>query len=130
LETHLRVHRWHLDEFRLPRPLFEDVVERLDRDDELMRGRLLVGGRRVSPRDLRAPLLNVVNPASRVIPPASVVPFHDAAPSGVKRLLWYRGDRGVALQHVGPLVGDSAHRHLWPQMGAWIGEVLDADDDR
>lgn len=30
------------------------------------------------------------------------------------------GDAGVALQHVGMLVGRSAHRHLWPEIVHWI----------
>lgn len=127
LETHVRVRRWQLDEFPLPQRLFEDVVERLYRRDELMRGELLVGGERLSPQRLRAPLLAIVNPASRVIPPASVLPFQEASSSDRKRLLWYRGDRGVALQHVGALVGERAHRELWPQIGDWLGDVLDGD---
>ncbi|MDP8943355.1 MAG: alpha/beta fold hydrolase, partial [Actinomycetota bacterium] len=41
LETHLRVQRWTLDELPLPGRLFEEVVERLYREDRLMRGDLL-----------------------------------------------------------------------------------------
>jgi hypothetical protein len=32
----------------------------------------------------------------------------------------------VALQHVGALVGDRAHRELWPRIGAWVREIVDA----
>jgi polyhydroxyalkanoate synthase len=60
---------------------------------------------------------------SRVIPPGSVLPFHDAAASARKRILRYHGDRGVALQHVGALVGPSAHRELWPDIVAWTAEL-------
>ena len=123
LALHLRVQRWMLDEFPLPARLFEDVVERLYRDDELMRGELVLAGERVSPARVTAPLLTVVNPMSRIIPPASVLPFQDAARSERKRTLWYRGDRGVALQHAGALVGPSAHRELWPQIVAWVTEA-------
>ena len=77
---------------------------------------------------MRAPLLSVVNPRSRVIPSASVVPFHDAVPSPRKRLLWYRGDRGVALQHVGGLVGEGAHRRLWPDILDWLHAVERSED--
>jgi hypothetical protein len=61
-----------------------------------------------------APLLAVLNPYSRVIPPESILPFHHAAGGRPKQLIRYRGDRGVALQHVGVLVGRNAHRFLWP----------------
>jgi polyhydroxyalkanoate synthase len=123
LGTHLRVERWTLDEFGLPGRLFEDVVERLYRRDELMAGTLSVAGQHIGPANLIAPLLNVVNPHSRVIPPESVVPFHEAAASRRKRLLHYHGDVGVAVQHVGVLVGRNAHRHLWPTLLQWMDEV-------
>jgi polyhydroxyalkanoate synthase subunit PhaC len=124
LATHLRVQRWTLDEFAVPGQLFEDVVERLYRRDELMTGTLTVAGSRVGPSTLVAPLLNVVNPHSAVIPPQSVVPFHEAAASPRKALLQYHGDVGVALQHVGVLVGRNAHRTLWPQVLSWIDSVV------
>ena len=44
------------------------------------------------------------------------MPVHEAAVSEDKLLLEYGGDVGVALQHVGVLVGRSAHRDLWPQI--------------
>jgi polyhydroxyalkanoate synthase subunit PhaC len=123
LETHLRVARWQLDEFPMPGSLFRDVLERLYRTDEFMRGRLVVGRRQVSPSDVRAPLLQVVNPASRVIPPTATLPFQSAAAGDPKHLLWYHGDRGVSLQHVGALVGRNAHRDLWPEIVGWVREV-------
>jgi polyhydroxyalkanoate synthase len=97
LRTHVRVQRWTLDEFPLPGRLFEEVVERLYRRDELMAGTLSIGGRRVGPASLTAPTLSVINPLSRVIPPESIVPFHEAAASRTKRLLRYYGDVGVAV---------------------------------
>lgn len=119
LATHLRVERWTLDEFPLPARLFDDVVERLYRRDEFASGTLSVTGRQVGPATLTAPVFTVVNPYSRVIPPESILPFHRAAAGTTKRLLRYRGDVGVAIQHVGVLVGRNAHRHLWPILLGW-----------
>jgi polyhydroxyalkanoate synthase subunit PhaC len=120
---HLRVARWSLDEFALPARLFVDVVETLYRDDALMRGRLAVAGRRVGPATLTAPLLSVVDPLSTAIPPSSILPFHHAAACRDKVLLEYRGDQGVALQHVGVLVGATAHTAIWPQIVEWIDRL-------
>src|SRR4051812_47359182 len=89
LGTHMRVERWTLDEFPLPGRLFEDVVERLYRRDEFMAGALSVAGQRVGPEALTAPMLTVLNPHSRVIPPESILPFHDAAAATPKRLMRY-----------------------------------------
>ena len=98
LRTHLRVLRWASDEFRMPGALFRDVVERLYRDDAFAGGTLEIAGERVGPATLRAPLTTVFAPRSAVIPPGSVVPVHEA------------------LQHVGVLVGRTAHRDLWPRI--------------
>jgi polyhydroxyalkanoate synthase subunit PhaC len=116
LRTHLRVLRWAGDEFRMPGALFRDVVERLYRDDGFARGTLQVAGERVGPATLTAPLSTVVAPRSAVIPPGSVVPVHEAAAATDRILLEYPGDVGVALQHVGVLVGRRAHRDLWPRI--------------
>lgn len=122
MQTHLRVVRWTLDEFPLPGRLFEEVVERLYREDGFMAGRLTVGGRRAAADQVAVPLLNVYDPFSRIIPPESILPFHEAAPGSPKRLLAYGGDTGVAVQHVGVLVGANAHRLLWPDMLRWMDE--------
>jgi polyhydroxyalkanoate synthase len=116
LRTHLRVLRWASDEFRMPGALFRDVVEQLYRDDAFAQGTLEIAGERVGPATLRAPLTTVFAPRSAVIPPSSVVPVHEAAVSEDKLLLEYGGDVGVALQHVGALVGRTAHRDLWPRL--------------
>jgi polyhydroxyalkanoate synthase len=123
LATHMRVERWTHDEFALPGRLFSDIVESLYRRDELMAGRLAVGGRTIGPASLRAPLASVVDPRSRVIPWDAVVPFHEAAASAHKLLLRYGGDIGVNLQHVGVLVGASAHARIWPAIFDWLGAL-------
>jgi polyhydroxyalkanoate synthase len=87
------------------------------------RGRLTVGGRQVGPDRLTMPMLQVLNPLSRVVPPTSVLPVHAAAPSRDKPLLSYRGERGVGLQHVGALVGRRAHEELWPPIQAWVAAL-------
>jgi polyhydroxyalkanoate synthase len=118
--THLRVVRWTLDELPLARRLFEEVVELLYREDRFLRGTLLVRGRPAAPERVEAPLLSVINPRSRLVPPRAVLPFHGAVRSGDRRVLWYRGDSGVALQHVGVLVGRRADRELWPEIVRWV----------
>ncbi len=123
LRTHLRVERWALDEFALPRQLVADLATQVVREDRFMAGRLEIGGRRAMPAQLVAPLLCVVDPRCRLVPPRSVLPFVEAAGSRDKGVLEYGGDIGVSLQHVGPLVGRNAHAQLWPQILAWIART-------
>ena len=123
MATHMRVERWMHDEFSLPGKLFTEIVELLYRNDQLMNGSLCIDGQRIGPPDLKAPLLNVVDPRSTVIPPQSILPFHEAAASRAKKILQYEGDVGIAIQHVGVLVGTSAHAVIWPAIFDWFGEM-------
>lgn len=118
--THMRVERWTHDEFPLPGRLFTELVEQLYRKDEFMQGELRIGARRIGPQDLRAPLVSVLDPRSKLIPEAAMRPFHEAAGSKHKCLLHYEGDVGVNLQHVGVLVGASAHARIWPAIFDWL----------
>jgi len=118
--THLRVERWTLDEMPLASRLFQEVVEELYRADCFMRGRLVVRGRCAAPESIDAPLLSVLDARCPIAPPQSVLPFLHAVRSPERRLLWYEGDTGVALRHVGMLVGRSAHQRVWPEILRWI----------
>jgi polyhydroxyalkanoate synthase subunit PhaC len=119
LRVHLLVERWILDEYAMPSALFADVVD-LYREDRFMRGTLRVEEQTAAPRNLTMPVLAVVDPESDVVPPSSVMPFLDALPHRNWTLLHYEADTGVALRHVGVLVGRNAHSILWPKILAWI----------
>jgi polyhydroxyalkanoate synthase subunit PhaC len=127
LRLHLQVERWTLDEAPMAPLLFEQVVEHLYREDRFYRGALTIGGRSIGPGDVRCPLLSVYDPRSRIIPPEAVIAFHEAAASFNKRLLAYQGDIGVALAHVGALVGERAHRELWPMIFEWTTGIFEAE---
>jgi polyhydroxyalkanoate synthase len=117
--NHLRVERWTLDEFPLPASFVAEVVNGLYREDRFMRGTLSIGGRIASAASLEMPLLNVIRPESLIIPPSTILPLHEAAPSRHKTVLRYEGEHGVSLRHVGALVGERAHRELWPEILNW-----------
>jgi polyhydroxyalkanoate synthase len=119
LRTHFLVERWTLDEYAMPGALFADVVE-LYRKDSFMCGTLEIGGKTAAARNVAASVLAVADPESDVVPPSAVVPFLDVLPDHKWTLLHYDGDTGVALRHVGMLVGRSAHRHLWPEILDWM----------
>ncbi|QOY96684.1 alpha/beta fold hydrolase [Massilia sp. UMI-21] len=125
LASHMRVERWTHDEFPLPGRLFTELVEQLYRKDQFMQGELDINGRRIGPQDLRAPLVSVLDPRSKLIPEAAMRPFHEAAGSVRKQLLHYEGDVGVNLQHVGVLVGASAHARIWPEIFRWLDHKVD-----
>lgn len=120
LRTHLQVERWTLDEFALPRRLVAELVVLIVREDRFARGTLEIDGRRAAPARLVAPLLCVLDPLCRLVPPEAVLPLLEAAGSRDKTVLHYERDVGVSLQHVGPLVSRRAHESLWPRIVRWI----------
>lgn len=119
-QTFLRVERWTCDETPIAKRLFEEVIERLYREDSFMRGTLRVNGKRVAPDLVEAPLLSIIDPRCPIVPPESMLAFHETIPSGDTKLLLYRGDTGVSVQHIGMLVGQQAHQQLWPEVVRWI----------
>jgi polyhydroxyalkanoate synthase len=116
----LAVERWTLDEKPLAEQLFVDVWEQLFRANRFMAGTLIVNGIRAAPASVTSPLACVVDARCAIAPPQAVLPFHAAAGAAEKRLLWYEGDVGVSLQHVGMLVGRNAHERLWPELADWM----------
>jgi polyhydroxyalkanoate synthase len=69
---------------------------------------------------VQAPRLAVVDPHCRLIPPRAVRPFLEAARNTDSTIIEYGGEVGVALQHVGMLVGREAHRTLWLTILGWL----------
>ncbi len=118
--THICVERWILDEAPIARHLFEDVVESLYRNDLLFRNQLKFSGKLASLANVRAPVLGVIDESCTIVPPRSFLPAVEGMRSKEKRVLWYEGDCGVAIRHVGPLVGRSSHRRIWPKISQWI----------
>jgi polyhydroxyalkanoate synthase len=119
--THARVLRWALDELAMPGQLFAEIAGGLCRDDAFHQGVLEVTGRRVAPERLAAPVLAVVDPHSRLVPPRSVVPFLERTGAAWTLRPHQEAEAGAALAHVGALVGRQAHRELWPFILRWLG---------
>ena len=121
--THARVMRWTLDELAMPGRLFAEVAGLLCRDDAFHRGTLTVAGRQAAAEGLAMPLLAVLDPHSRLVPPGSVLPSLAKA-GGTATVLRHREEAaGIALGHVGALVGREAHRRLWPEILRWCCTV-------
>jgi len=120
LRNHLRVERWTLDEQPIARRLARELVAQLYGADAFVRGTLELGHGKAAARDVVAPLLVVADRECPIVPPPAVLPFTAIAGAADKTLLWYEGDTGVALRHLGPLIGASALRELWPQILSWV----------
>ena len=112
MEIHARIERWTLDEIALPGKLVRQIVEWLYRENRLCRGVLKIGSTLVDPSCLSAPTLAIVNTADEIAPLGSIKPFIDAMPERNVRIMEYRGEVGVCLQHLGILVGRKTREGL------------------
>jgi poly[(R)-3-hydroxyalkanoate] polymerase subunit PhaC len=119
MEIHARVERWALDEAPLPGKLVHHIIDWLYRENRFCRGTLKIREKFIGPSSLSVATLAVVNTADDVAPPISVKPFADAVAEKV-RIIEYRGERGVCLQHLGILVGRQARALVWPEIISWL----------
>jgi polyhydroxyalkanoate synthase len=117
---HWQVRRWALDESPIAQRFFEEVWNDLYRENRFAAGALHVGGRHAEPRAITVPILAVVDPRSRLVPPPAVEAYRTRTSSSDVQVLQYLGDTGVVIQHVGVLVGAHAHQSLWPRILAWL----------
>lgn len=122
VQTHLRVERWSLDEMALSRRFVGDLVANFYREDAFLRGTLYVGSRAAAARNIAAPVVAVADRRCAIVPPPAILPFLETISSTDKTLLWYAGDTGVAIQHVGVLVGRHGLGTLWKQIIDWMQE--------
>jgi polyhydroxyalkanoate synthase subunit PhaC len=121
--TNLRIERWSLDEVPLPGRLVEETVNLLYRENRFSRGTLNINGRSIGPKCVKVPTLAIVNDADDVAPSRSVVPFLDAMPTKATRIVEYKAEVGVGLQHLAMLIGREAHGQVWPEIFAWLASL-------
>jgi len=125
LRTHICAERWSLDEAPIARQLFEDTMECLYRHDQFFQNKFYYGGKLASLADIRAPVIGVLDEACTIVPPQSFLPALDVMRSHETKVLWYEGDRGVSIRHLGTLIGKSAHEKIWPEIVNWVQEIWD-----
>lgn len=125
LDLHLRVLRWTLDEFPLPRRLFEDILDQLYREDRFVRGALTINGCTAAVRNLRSPVFAVLNPVGQIVPPESIETALRMVPGLPVHFHIYEGEIGTLLQHIGPLVSHLSHERLWPEFLDWAVRIGD-----
>lgn len=107
---------WMNSDVALAGRLFREMGSDIFKRNLLARGEFEVGGRRVELEQIKCPLLNVVADYDDVVHPRSSLGLVDHVASRDRRNLTF------PTGHVGAMVSGAAHKQLWPQIGAWLGE--------
>jgi polyhydroxyalkanoate synthase len=108
----LAMETWLEDSVAFPGQAFVEWV-RLYRTDALIRGALRLDGVRIDLGRVRCPVRNVVAESDYITPPAAAEPLGRYL-GGSHELVRVRGG------HIGLSTGSDAHRHLWPEIAAWM----------
>jgi polyhydroxyalkanoate synthase len=83
-------------------------------DNKLVKGQLVIDGRRVCLRDIRCPVLNVAASADAIAPRPTT--------RAIVNLVGSKDVEEIVLEggHVGIVVGRAASRQLWPRVTGWL----------
>jgi len=116
LALYFALERWVGDNIPVAGETFREFVKNLYQQNELVRGELTVGGRRVDLRRIQCPLLLLTAKNDHLVAPAST-----------ERVREYVRSRDVTAMsidagHVGMVVSGRAHKTLWPSAVAWLAQ--------
>ena len=103
--------QWTRDHIPFPGRVFRETAE-IMRDQALLHDRVRVGGRRVSLRDVRWPVLNVVAAKDHIVPSAAATPVADLVRSAETLEL--------PAGHVGLVMGKAAATTTMPAIAGWL----------
>jgi polyhydroxyalkanoate synthase len=122
VDAHQAVAAWAHDHIPFPGATFGQVVEQLVRDNALMRGTMVLGGRRIDLADVRCRMLVVLAEYDTVVPPAAGAPLVGLVGSDdVEQLR-------LAAGHIALAVGRQAATATIPRLVEWLVRV--SDDER
>jgi polyhydroxyalkanoate synthase len=112
----MRMETWIYDSPSQAGRMLKRFVKDLYIDNKLANNELVVGGRKVLPKNITMPVLCLLALKDHLVPPASTRPLIDAIASKDKELLEY------PVGHIGMFVSSRAHNEIGPKIATWIKE--------
>jgi polyhydroxyalkanoate synthase len=114
VENFARMERWLGDGVDVAGTAYAEFVEAVYQENRLARGELVVGGDRVDPGAVEAPVLLILGAYDRLVPPAASRPFADLVGTDDVTTVEY------PTGHVGLAMSARAHHDLWPEVAEWF----------
>jgi polyhydroxyalkanoate synthase len=106
--------RWANDQIPFPGECYRQMVKELLRENKLMTGELMLGGRRVDLRRVTCSVLNAIAQHDHIAPFPSTQPLLSLVGSEDKQELLVKGG------HVSLIAGKNAILRLWPTVSDWL----------
>jgi polyhydroxyalkanoate synthase subunit PhaC len=110
----LRMERWISESPDQAGECFRQFMKDLYQENKLVKGRLVVGGKKVDLKKITMPLLNIFATEDHLVPPAATKPLNDLVASTDKELYSFKGG------HIGVFVGSKSQKELAPAVTEWL----------
>lgn len=114
LMNFLRMEKWISESPGQAGECFRQFMKELYQQNKLVKGELVVGGKKVNLKNLTAPLLNIYATEDHLVPPAATIPLNDHVGSTDKELYSFKGG------HIGVFVGGKSQKELAPAVTEWL----------
>jgi len=114
LMNFLRMEKWISESPGQAGECFRQFMKDLYQQNKLVKGELVVGGKKVNLKNLTAPLLNIYATEDHLVPPAATISLNDHVGSTDKELYSFKGG------HIGVFVGGKSQKELAPAVTEWL----------
>jgi polyhydroxyalkanoate synthase len=112
----VRMEKWIFDSPDQAGEAFRQFVKYMYQDNLLVKGKLKIGGRPVSLKNITQPVLNVFAEKDHLVPPASSRPFTALVGSADKKILSF------PTGHIGLFTSSKSQREYAPAIASWLAE--------
>lgn len=110
----LRMEKWISESPDQAGECFRQFMKELYQENKLIKGELVVGGKKVNLKNLTSNLLNIYATEDHLVPPAATIPLNDYVGSTDKELYSFKGG------HIGVFVGSKSQKELAPAVTDWL----------
>ncbi len=114
--NYFAMERWLNDNIPVAGETFREFVKKLYQNDELVRGELRLGARRIDLGQITCPLLLLTAKNDHLVAPAST--------EGIRPHVASRDVKSMMIEagHVGLVVGGKAQKTFWPAATRWVAD--------
>lgn len=115
VENYLAMEQWVNDNIPMPGAVYEEFLKACFQDNDLIEGRLEIGGRRVRLEEITCPVLIITGGADHLVPPSTSEPLAKKV-ADAETIQFATG-------HIGLSVSSGAQKKLWPAACDWLEKI-------
>ncbi len=116
LGNFMRMEKWIFDSPAQAGETIRQFINDLYKDNKLMKGELVLGGKKVDLKNITCPLFAICAEYDHLVPLSSSRPLMDAVGSTDKNFTAF------PVGHIGMYVSSRSQKEIAPQIGQWLAE--------